>query len=57
LERVPSREQIGMNDIAQVSLSLNQPVFCDPYRANRVTGSFILIDELSHQTVAAGLIE
>jgi sulfate adenylyltransferase subunit 1 len=48
---------VGMNDIAQISLSLNQPVFCDPYRENRATGSFILIDELTHQTVAAGLIE
>jgi sulfate adenylyltransferase subunit 1 len=48
---------IGMNDIAQVSLSLNQPVFCDPYRENRATGSFILIDELTNQTVAAGLVE
>jgi sulfate adenylyltransferase subunit 1 len=49
--------EVGMNDIARVSLSLNQPVFCDPYRENRVTGSFILIDELTNQTVAAGLVE
>jgi sulfate adenylyltransferase subunit 1 (EFTu-like GTPase family) len=48
---------IGMNDIAGVSLSLNQPIFCDPYRENRATGSFILIDELTHQTLAAGLVE
>jgi sulfate adenylyltransferase subunit 1 len=57
LERAPVQELIGMNDIAQISLSLNRPVFCDAYRENRVTGSFILIDELTHQTVAAGLIE
>ena len=56
LERTAPGE-VGMNDIAQVSLSLSQPVFCDPYRENRATGSFILIDELNHQTVAAGLIE
>jgi sulfate adenylyltransferase subunit 1 len=56
LERAASGE-VGMNDIAQVSLSLNQPVFCDPYRENRATGSFILIDELTNQTVAAGLVE
>jgi len=48
---------VGMNDIAGVSLSLNQPIFCDPYRENRATGSFILIDEVTHQTVAAGLVE
>jgi sulfate adenylyltransferase large subunit len=56
LERAAPGE-VGMNDIAQVSLSLNQPVFCDPYRENRATGSFIFVDEVSHQTVAAGLIE
>jgi len=48
---------IGMNDVAGVSLSLAQPIFCDPYRENRATGSFILIDEITHQTVAAGLVE
>ncbi|HZQ72590.1 MAG TPA: GTP-binding protein [Burkholderiales bacterium] len=50
-------DTIGMNDIAGVSLSLAQPIFCDPYRENRATGSFILIDEITHQTVAAGLVE
>jgi sulfate adenylyltransferase subunit 1 len=57
LERAPVADRIGMNDIAHISLSLNQPLFCDAYRDNRATGSFILIDELTHQTVAAGLIE
>ncbi len=57
LAPAPAGDHVGMNDIARVSLSLNQPVFCDPYRENRATGSFILIDELNHQTVAAGLIE
>jgi sulfate adenylyltransferase subunit 1 len=56
LERAAPGE-VGMNDIAQVSLSLNQPIFCDTYRENRATGSFILIDELTNQTVAAGLVE
>jgi len=46
-----------MNDVAGLSLSLAQPIFCDPYRENRATGSFILIDEITHQTVAAGLVE
>ena len=56
LERA-APDAIGTNDIAGVSLSLAQPIFCDPYRENRATGSFILIDEITHQTVAAGLVE
>ena len=45
-----------MNDIANVTLALSQPVFVDPFRAHRATGSFILIDEVSNQTLAAGMI-
>ena len=45
-----------MNDIAKISLALSQPIFVDPFSAHRTTGSFILIDEISHQTVAAGMI-
>jgi len=48
---------LAMNDIAQVSLSLAQPLFVDSYELNRATGSFILIDEASNQTVAAGMID
>jgi sulfate adenylyltransferase subunit 1 len=46
-----------MNDIAHVALALAQPIFVDSYRSNRVTGSFILVDEVSNQTLAAGMIE
>jgi sulfate adenylyltransferase subunit 1 len=45
-----------MNDIADVTLALSQPIFVDPFGTNRATGSFILIDEVSNQTVAAGMI-
>jgi sulfate adenylyltransferase subunit 1 (EFTu-like GTPase family) len=45
-----------MNDIAGVRLRLAQPVFADTYEANRSTGSFILIDEFTNETVAAGMI-
>jgi sulfate adenylyltransferase subunit 1 len=48
---------LAMNDIAHVALALAQPIFVDPYRTNRTTGSFILIDEISNQTLAAGMIE
>jgi len=48
---------LAMNDIAQVTLALAQPIFVDPYELNRATGSFILIDEAANQTVAAGMID
>jgi len=57
LERESASGSIALNDIVQVSLSLNQPIFCDAYRDDRTTGAFVLIDELSNQTVAAGMIE
>jgi len=48
---------LALNDIARVSIRCNRPVFCDAYADNRVTGAFILIDALSNDTVAAGMIE
>jgi sulfate adenylyltransferase subunit 1 (EFTu-like GTPase family) len=39
-----------------VNLALAQPVFADGYADNRATGSFILIDETTHDTVAAGMV-
>ena len=57
LEERASPAGLVMNDIARVSLALAQPVFADPYRRDRATGSFILIDEVTHQTLAAGMIE
>jgi sulfate adenylyltransferase subunit 1 len=56
-ERRPTPDALAMNDIAHVTLSLAQPVFIDPYDSIRATGSFILIDEATNQTVAAGMIE
>jgi sulfate adenylyltransferase subunit 1 len=56
LERQPSPSGLAMNDIARVSITLAQPVFADAYLANRGTGAFILIDEATNQTVAAGMI-
>ena len=53
----PVIKTLQMNDIAQVTLSLQQPIFVDPYKSNRATGSFIVIDEATNQTVAAGMIE
>ena len=47
---------LGPNDIGSVSLRLSTDLVFDPYRANRNTGSFILVDENSNVTVAAGMI-
>ena len=47
---------LAMNDIATLSLKLAQPVFADPYRENRATGAFIVIDESTNNTVGAGMI-
>jgi len=57
LERQANPAALAMNDIAHVTLALAQPLLVDPYDLNRATGSFILIDEASNQTVAAGMID
>ena len=51
-----SVNQLGMNDIAQVSFKLAQSLFVDPYTTNRGTGAFIIIDESTNNTVGAGMI-
>jgi bifunctional enzyme CysN/CysC len=55
LEQVAA-DTLGLNEIGQVLLHTTQPLFFDDYATNRVTGSFILIDAYSHNTVAAGMI-
>jgi hypothetical protein len=47
---------LGLNDIGAVVIETQKPIFCDPYRRNHSTGSFILIDPISNATVAAGMI-
>ncbi len=49
-------DKLAMNDIAQVSFKLAQPLFVDPYADNRATGAFIIIDESNNNTVGAGMI-
>jgi sulfate adenylyltransferase large subunit len=56
LEHV-SASALQMNDIASVDIETSRPLFFDPYRENRTTGSFILVDPISNATVAAGMIE
>ena len=47
---------LGLNDIGAVVIESQKPLYCDPYRRNRATGSFILIDPLTNATIAAGMI-
>ena len=49
-------DELKLNGIARISLTVQQPLAADAYDQVRATGSFILIDEISHQTVAAGMI-
>ena len=56
LEDRPSPERLELNDIAKVRLRLSEPLAVDAYADNRTTGAFILIDEATNDTVAAGMI-
>ena len=49
-------EGLKLNDIARIALTVQQPLAADAYADIRATGAFILIDEVTHQTVAAGMI-
>lgn len=51
-----SIEHFELNEIGRVVLTANKALFFDPYKKNRSTGSFILIDPISHNTVAVGMI-
>ncbi|HMC47814.1 MAG TPA: GTP-binding protein [Caballeronia sp.] len=50
------RHNLTMNDIGRVALTLQKPIACDAYDTHRGTGAFVLIDEATHHTVAAGMI-
>jgi sulfate adenylyltransferase subunit 1 len=56
LEKVFPIEKVMVNEIACVELLTTQPLCYDPYSKNRITGSLILINEATNETVAAGMI-
>jgi sulfate adenylyltransferase large subunit len=56
LHRDESAGQLGLNEVGRVSLRLTQPIFCDPYTRNRLTGGMILIDEGTNATAGAAMI-
>ena len=56
LEHNENDRSLGLNEIARIKIRTTKPLFYDPYRRNRITGSIILIDESTNNTVGAGMI-
>ncbi|MEX3583477.1 MAG: GTP-binding protein [Burkholderia sp.] len=56
LSHASDRQDLKMNDIGRVALTLQKPIVCDTYDAHPGTGTFVLIDEATYRTVAAGMI-
>jgi bifunctional enzyme CysN/CysC len=56
LHRVEGVDGLALNEIGRIRLRSTKPLFVDPYLANRQTGAFILVDESTNRTVAAGMI-
>ena len=56
LHRMIDEKEIGLNDIGRITIRTTKPLFYDSYRRNRNTGSIILVDEATNETVAAGMI-
>ncbi|KRO67488.1 MAG: sulfate adenylyltransferase [Cryomorphaceae bacterium BACL11 MAG-121128-bin16] len=56
LHRMENDKEIGLNDIGRVTIRTTKPLFFDAYTRNRNTGSIILVDEATNETVAAGMI-
>lgn len=56
LHRIEDDKSIGLNDIGRIQLRTTEPLFYDSYTKNRITGSLILIDEATNETIAAGMI-
>jgi len=56
LHRNEDDKEIGLNDIGRILIKTTSPLFFDSYRRNRNTGSIILVDEATNETVAAGMI-
>jgi sulfate adenylyltransferase subunit 1 len=56
LHRIEGIDKIAMNDIGRVSIRTSKPLFYDIYKKNRQTGSIIIIDEQTNETIGAGMI-
>ena len=56
LDRINDDKELKMNDICKVKIRTTKPLMVDTYRENRTTGSIILVDDATNETVAAGMI-
>tara|TARA_B100000989_G_scaffold135482_1_gene100678 strand:- start:1203 stop:2468 length:1266 start_codon:yes stop_codon:yes gene_type:complete len=56
LHRIENIDSIKLNDIARISIRTSKPLFFDSYKKNRKTGSLIIIDEQTNETIGAGMI-
>ena len=56
LHRVEGDTKIGLNDIGRIQIRTTEPLFFDSYKKNRITGSLIIVDEFTNNTVGAGMI-
>ena len=56
LHKIEDDLELRLNDIGRISIRTSSPLFVDSYSKNRITGSIILIDPLTNETVAAGMI-
>jgi sulfate adenylyltransferase subunit 1 len=56
LGRKNNDKTLKINDICKVKIRTTKPLMVDSYRENRTTGSFVLVDEMTNETVAAGMI-
>ena len=56
LHKVEDDLTFSLNDIGRIKVRTSAPLIADSYKSNRITGSFVLIDELTNATVAAGMI-
>jgi sulfate adenylyltransferase subunit 1 len=56
LHRIEAVDKVEMNDIARISIRTSKPLFYDSYKRNRKTGSLIIIDEQTNETIGAGMI-
>jgi sulfate adenylyltransferase subunit 1 (EFTu-like GTPase family) len=53
---IPAPDRLELNDLAEVTLRLSEPLAVDPYSENRTTGAFVLVDEATNETVGAGMV-
>jgi sulfate adenylyltransferase subunit 1 len=56
LEQNTGDRSVGLNEIARIRIKTSKPIFYDPYKENHITGSIIIIDEGTNNTVGAGMI-